>query len=157
MEIIRQVIEDELKLQIPIAGLAKDNKHKTHEVLVGFPPQAVGLKPTDQLFKIFAGMQDEVHRFAIKFHREKRSKSQTTSELDNIHGIGEKTKTDLMKHFKSLKRLKSADVSEIENIVGNHRASIIYDYFNKDLKLWEFNNDKHLYLCIQIWDSQTLN
>ena len=135
MEIIRQVIEDELKLQIPIAGLAKDNKHKTHEVLVGFPPQAVGLKPTDQLFKFFAGMQDEVHRFAIKFHREKRSKSQTTSELDNIHGIGEKTKTDLMKHFKSLKRLKSADVSEIENIVGNHRASIIYDYFNKDLKL----------------------
>ncbi|HRZ95970.1 MAG TPA: excinuclease ABC subunit UvrC [Paludibacter sp.] len=134
MEIIRQVIEDELKFQIPIAGLAKDSKHKTHEVLIGFPPQAVGLKPTDQLFKFFAGMQDEVHRFAIKFHREKRSKSQTTSELDNIHGIGEKTKTDLMKHFKSLKRLRTAEIIEIENIAGKHRASIIYDYFNKDLK-----------------------
>ncbi len=134
MEIIRQVIEDDLKLQIPIAGLAKDSKHKTHEVLIGFPPQAVGLKVTDQLFKFFAGIQDEVHRFAIKFHREKRSKSQTTSELDNIHGIGEKTKTDLMKHFKSLKRLRTAEITEIENIAGKHRASIIYGYFNKDLK-----------------------
>lgn len=134
MEIIRQVIEEELHLHIPIAGLAKDSKHKTHEVLIGFPPQAVGLKATDQLFKFFAGIQDEVHRFAIKFHREKRSKSQTISELDNIHGIGEKTKTDLMKHFKSLKRLRTAEITEIENIAGKHRASIIYDYFNKDLK-----------------------
>lgn len=134
MEIIRQVIEEELHIHIPIAGLAKDSKHKTHEVLIGFPPQAVGLKATDQLFKFFAGIQDEVHRFAIKFHREKRSKSQTTSELDNIHGIGEKTKTDLMKHFKSLKRLRTAEITEIENIAGKHRASIIYGYFNKDLK-----------------------
>ncbi|MDO9153933.1 MAG: excinuclease ABC subunit UvrC [Paludibacter sp.] len=134
MEIIRQVVEDELKLHIPIAGLAKDNKHKTHEVLVGFPPQVVGLKPTDQLFKFFAGMQDEVHRFAIKFHREKRSKSQTTSELDNIPGIGEKTKTDLMKHFKSLKRLRLAEISDIEKIVGKSRSSIIYNNLNNNLK-----------------------
>ncbi len=134
MEIIRQVIVDDLKLQIPIAGLAKDSKHKTHEVLIGFPPQVVGLKPTDQLFKFFAGMQDEVHRFAIKFHRDQRSKSQTTSELDNISGIGEKTKTDLINHFKSLKRLKTAKKSDIEEIVGKHRASIIYSYFNGDLK-----------------------
>lgn len=129
MEVIRQVVEDELKLQIPIAGLAKDGKHRTHEVLIGFPPQAVGLKPTDQLFKFFAGMQDEVHRFAITFHRDKRSKTQVASELDNIPGIGEKTKNDLIKHFKSVKRIRSAEISELSEIVGTNRASIIYSYF----------------------------
>lgn len=129
MEIIRQVIEDELKLKIPIAGLAKDDKHKTHEVLIGFPPKTVGLKPTEQLFKFFAGMQDEVHRFAIKFHRDQRSKRQTTSELDQIAGIGEKSKSDLIKHFKSLKRVKNATLSELENVIGNSRATIVYNYF----------------------------
>lgn len=129
MEVIRQVVEDELKLQIPIAGLAKDGKHRTHEVLIGFPPQAVGLKPTDQLFKFFAGMQDEVHRFAITFHRDKRSKTQVASELDNISGIGEKTKNDLIKHFKSVKRIRSAEITELSEIVGTNRASIIYSYF----------------------------
>ena len=129
MEVIRQVVEDELKLQIPIAGLAKDGKHRTHEVLIGFPPQTVGLKPTDQLFKFFAGMQDEVHRFAITFHRDKRSKTQVASELDNISGIGEKTKNDLIKHFKSVKRIRSAEISELSEIVGTNRASIIYSYF----------------------------
>jgi len=128
MEVIRQVVEDELKLQIPIAGLAKDGKHRTHEVLIGFPPQAVGLKPTDQLFKFFAGMQDEVHRFAITFHRDKRSKTQVASELDNIPGIGEKTKNDLIKHFKSVKRIRSAEINELSEIVGNNRASIVYSY-----------------------------
>ena len=128
MEVIRQVVEDELKLQIPIAGLAKDGKHRTHEVLIGFPPQAVGLKPTDQLFKFFAGMQDEVHRFAITFHRDKRSKTQVASELDNIPGIGEKTKNDLIKHFKSVKRIRSAEIKELSEVIGTSRASIVYSY-----------------------------
>jgi len=135
MEVIRQVVEDELKLQIPIAGLAKDRKHRTNEILVGFPPQAVGLKPTDQLFKFFAGMQDEVHRFAISFHRDKRSKTQTASELDTIPGIGEKTKNALIKHFKSVKRIRSAKMEELIEIIGTNRASIVYGHFNPDLKL----------------------
>ena len=132
MEVIRQVIEDELKLQIPIAGLAKDGKHRTREVLIGFPPQTVGLKPTDQLFKFFAGMQDEVHRFAITFHRDKRSKTQVASELDNISGIGEKTKNELIKHFKSVKRIKSAEITELSEVIGTNRASIIYNYFRSN-------------------------
>jgi excinuclease ABC subunit C len=135
MEVIRQVIEEELKLQIPIAGLAKDSKHRTHEVLIGFPPQAVGLKPTDQLFKFFVGMQDEVHRFAITFHRDKRSKTQVASELDNITGIGEKTKNELIKHFKSVKRIKSAEITELSEVIGTNRASIIYNYFRSNLTL----------------------
>ena len=133
MEIIRKVIEDDLKLNIPIAGLAKNNKHQTNEILFGFPPRAVGLKVTDQLFKFFAGMQDEVHRFAITFHRDKRSKTQTTSELDSIIGIGEKTKNDLIKEFKSVKRIRNAKLEELIKIVGTSRASIIYNHFNKEL------------------------
>lgn len=133
MEIIRKVIEDDLKLTIPIAGLAKNNKHQTSEILYGFPPKAVGLKPTDQLFKFLAGMQDEVHRFAIKFHRDLRSKSQTASELDSIKGIGEKTKNDLIKEFKSIKRIRNANLEELKKIVGTTRASIIYKYFNNKI------------------------
>jgi len=134
MEVIRQVLEDELKIDIPIAGLAKDSKHHTRELLFGFPPKAIGLKPNDQLFKLLASMQDEVHRFAIAFHRDKRSKSQTSSELDSIPGIGEKTKNDLIKHFKSVKRIKSANLNELVEIAGKNRASIIYSYFNPILK-----------------------
>lgn len=130
MEVIRQVIENELHLQIPILGLAKDNKHRTNELLIGFPPKIIGLKPTDQLFKFFATMQEEVHRFAIKFHRDKRSKSQTASELDLLKGIGEKTKNELISHFKSVKRIKSASLEELSEIIGNNRASIVYNYFN---------------------------
>lgn len=130
MEVVRQVIEDELHLQIPIVGLAKNNRHKTNEILFGFPPQVIGLKPTDFTFKFLASVQDEVHRFAIAFHRNKRSKHQTTSELDNIKGIGEKTKIELLKHFKSLKHIKIASKKELENVVGKSRASIIYEYFN---------------------------
>ena len=130
MEVVRQVIEDELHLQIPIVGLAKNNRHKTNEILSGFPPQVIGLKPTDFTFKFLASVQDEVHRFAISFHRNKRSKHQTTSELDNIKGIGEKTKIELLKHFKSLKQIKIASKTELEKIVGKSRASIIYEYFN---------------------------
>lgn len=135
MEVVRQVLYDQLKTEIPIAGLAKNNKHKTNELLFGFPPKEIGLKPNDQLFKFLAQIQEEVHRFAITFHRDKRSKQQTSSELDNIKGIGEKTKILLMNHFKSIKRLQNAEITEIERIVGNYRASIIYQYFNSDLSL----------------------
>ncbi len=133
MEVVRRVVEDELNLQIPIAGLAKNNKHRTNELLFGFPPKVIGLKPTDFMFKFLASVQDEVHRFAITFHRAKRSKSQTASELDSVKGIGEKTKTELLKHFKSMKRLRNAEKSDIEKVVGNHKASIIYAHFHPDL------------------------
>lgn len=134
MEVIRQVLEDELHINIPIAGLAKDSKHQTRELLFGFPPLAIGLKPTDLLFKLMASIQDEVHRFAIAFHRDKRSKTQTASELDTIPGIGEKTKNELIQHFKSIKRIKEADLKEITDIAGTSRGSIIYKYFRGELK-----------------------
>ncbi|MDD5184671.1 MAG: excinuclease ABC subunit UvrC, partial [Paludibacter sp.] len=133
MEVIRQVVVDELKLNIPIAGLAKDSKHHTRELLFGFPPKAIGLKPVDPLFKLLAQMQDEVHRFAITFHRDKRSKTQTASELDTIPGIGEKTKNDLIKHFKSVKRIRSAELKELIETIGTTRATTIYKHFNPDL------------------------
>lgn len=134
MEVIRQVIEDELKINIPIAGLAKDSKHHTRELLFGFPPKEIGLKINDPLFKLLASMQDEVHRFAITFHRDKRSKTQIASELDTILGIGEKTKNELIKQFKSVKRIRRANLVELSEAIGNSRASIVYNYFNADLK-----------------------
>ncbi|HEY5592439.1 MAG TPA: excinuclease ABC subunit UvrC [Paludibacter sp.] len=134
MEVIRQVIEDELHINIPIAGLAKDSKHHTRELLFGFPPKEIGLKPTDVLFKLLANIQEEVHRFAITFHRNKRSKTQITSELDSIQGIGEKTKNDLITHFKSVKRIKSATLAELQEVASNNRGSIIYNHFNAVLK-----------------------
>ena len=133
MEVVRQVVEDELHLQIPIAGLAKDNHHRTSELLYGFPPATIGLKPTDFLFKFLASIQDEVHRFAISFHRDKRSKNQTVSELDSIPGIGEKTKIDLFKEFKSIKRIQNAEKPDLEKIIGTRRASIIYNYFHPQI------------------------
>ena len=134
MEVIRQVIEDELNLNIPIAGLAKDKKHQTRELLFGFPPKEIGLKPNDILFKLMASMQDEVHRFAITFHRDKRSKTQIASELDAIPGIGEKTKNELINHFKSVKRIKSAGLDELSKLTGTNRARTIYNYFRGDIK-----------------------
>lgn len=134
MEVIRQVIVDELNINIPIAGLAKDSKHHTRELLFGFPPKEIGLNVNDPLFKLLAQMQDEVHRFAITFHRDKRSKTQIASELDTIPGIGEKTKNDLIKHFKSVKRIRTAEMNELIEIVGNSRASVIYNYFRPELK-----------------------
>ena len=134
MEVVRRVVEDELGLNIAIAGLAKNDKHHTSEVLVGFPPQSVGLKPTDTLFKFLASIQDEVHRFAITFHRDKRSKSQTQSELDKIVGVGEKTKNLLLKHFKSVKRISLASETEISEIVGKSKASVVYAYFQAKIK-----------------------
>lgn len=134
MEVIRQVIEDELKINIPIAGLAKDSKHHTRELLFGFPPKEIGLKINDPLFKLLASMQDEVHRFAITFHRDKRSKTQIASELNTIPGIGEKTKNELIRQFKSVKRIRSANLVELSETIGNSRASVVYNYFNADLK-----------------------
>jgi len=133
MEVVRQVVEDELQLNIPIAGLAKDTKHKTSEVLFGFPPKTIGLKPTDELFKFLASIQEEVHRFAITFHRDKRSKAQIASELDEIKGIGENSKKELLTHFKSVKRIKTATIEELTEVVGNSRALSIYAHFNDNL------------------------
>lgn len=129
MEIVRKVIEDELNQTIPIAGLAKDDKHRTHELLFGFPARVIGLKPTDYTFKFLASIQDEVHRFAISFHRDKRSKQMTQSELDSIPGIGEKTKMKLLKEYKSLKNIKLATLEELTKSIGTNRASILYEYF----------------------------
>jgi len=123
---------DALGLDIPIAGLAKNDKHHTSELLFGFPPQTVGIKQTSSLFKLLTNIQDEVHRFAISFHRDKRSKRQTVSELDNIKGIGEKTKDTLLKEFKSIKRIKEASLDQLEAIIGKAKATIIYEYFRNN-------------------------
>lgn len=124
MEVVRQVME-ELQLDIPIAGLAKDRKHRTSKVLFGFPPQTIGIKQHSPLFRLLEQIQDEVHRFAITFHRDKRSKRQVASALDNIKGIGEKTKTALLKEFKSVKRIKEATIEEVSAIIGESKAKII--------------------------------
>ena len=125
MEVVRQVIEDELKLQIPIAGLAKNNKHRTSEVLFGFPPMTIGIKQSTPLFHLLENIQDEVHRFAITFHRDKRSKSQIASALDGIKGIGEKRKTALLKEFKSVARIKQATVEELAAVIGEAAAKSV--------------------------------
>lgn len=124
MEAVRQVME-ELHLNIPIAGLAKDRKHRTSELLFGFPPQTIGLKQHSSLFKLLEQIQDEVHRFAITFHRDKRSKRQVASALDTIKGIGDKTKTALLKEFKSVKRIKEASLEDISAIIGETKAKIV--------------------------------
>lgn len=133
MEAIRQVVEDMLGLSIPIAGLAKDGKHRTSELLFGFPQVVIGLKQTSELFHLLTRIQDEVHRFAITFHRDKRSKQQIHSELDDIKGIGAKTKEALIKVFKSVKRIKSASYEELTEVVGNAKAKILQEYFSKQL------------------------
>lgn len=130
MEVVRAVVEDELHITIPIAGLAKDNRHRTNELLYGFPPQIIGVPTNSELFKILTQIQDEVHRFAISFHRDKRSKSQLHSELDAIKGIGTKTKEQLLRHFKTVKRIKEADLQQLTNIIGGSRASLLFNYFH---------------------------
>ena len=125
MEVVRQVIEDELHLNIPIAGLAKDNRHRTSEVLFGFPPMTIGIKQGTPLFHLLENIQDEVHRFAITFHRDKRSKSQIASALDNVKGIGEKRKTALLKAFKSVARIKKASLEELAEVVGENAAKSV--------------------------------
>lgn len=131
MEVIRQVVHDELQLDIAIAGLAKNEKHRTKELLFGFPPQVIGLDSSDETFHFFASIQEEVHRFAIKFHREKRSKNQIKSELE-IKGIGPKTQEKLLKEFKSVKRIKQLEIEKLEEIIGKEKSKILYDYFHKN-------------------------
>ncbi len=126
MEVVRQVVEDELGLKIPIAGLAKDDRHRTHELLFGFPPAVVGMKPDSPVFRLLTHIQDEVHRFAITFHRQKRSKHQLISELDSVRGIGPTSKTALLKHFKSVKRIREASLEELSALIGSAKASAIH-------------------------------
>lgn len=130
MSAVKEIV-DELGLNIPIAGLAKDNRHRTNELLFGFPPQSIGLKQGTPLFNLLTRIQDEVHRYAITFHRDKRSKRQTASELDEIKGIGEKTKNTLLKEFKSVKRLREATPQEWAAVVGEAKARILQEHFGK--------------------------
>ena len=132
MEVVREVIEDELHLKIPIAGLAKDDKHRTNELLFGFPQQVVALNVKSELFRVLTQIQDEVHRYAISFHRSKRSKHQLHSELDDIKGIGPKTKDMLLKKLKSVNNIKETDIQSLTNIIGASKASIIYNYFHAE-------------------------
>ena len=134
MEVVRQVVEDELNLEIAIAGLAKDDRHRTNELLFGFPPVTVGLRPESELFHALTRIQDEVHRYAISFHRDKRSASALHSELDNIKGIGPKTRVALIKEFKSVKRIREANLQSLENSIGRAKAKIVSDYFNSQEK-----------------------
>lgn len=130
MEVVREVVEDELHLQIPIAGLAKNDRHRTNELLFGFPPQVVGLKADSELFHFLTHIQDEVHRYAITFHRDKRSKHALHSELDDIKGIGPKTKEQLLKALKSVKRIKDADLETLTEIIKEAKAKIIFNHFH---------------------------
>lgn len=133
MSVVREVVEGELHLDIPIAGLAKDDRHRTNELLYGWPPVVVGMKTDSELFHLLTHMQDEVHRFAITFHRDKRSKHALHSELDDIKGIGPKTKDLLLKELKTVKRIKEASIEEIAAIIGPSKAKIIAEHFEKDI------------------------
>lgn len=130
MEVVREVVEDELHLSIPIAGLAKDDRHRTNELLFGFPQQTIALDIKGELFKVLTQIQDEVHRYAISFHRDKRSKTQLHSELDDIKGIGPKTKDALLKKLKTVKYIKEADLQELAEVIGASKATIVYNYFH---------------------------
>lgn len=132
MHVVREIVEDQLHLDIPIAGLAKDDKHRTNELLFGFPPKVIQLKTTSELFHVLTQLQDEVHRFAITFHRDKRSKHALHSELDDIKGIGKTTKDALMKHFKSVKRIKEASYDDVAEVIGNAKAKLIIESFQKN-------------------------
>lgn len=132
MNVVREVVEDELKLQIPIAGLAKDNHHRTNELLYGFPPKVIGMKTDSELFHILTHIQDEVHRFAITFHRDKRSKHALHSALDDIKGIGPKTKDTLLKQLKTVKQIQSADLQTITSVIGTSKGQLVYKYFHPE-------------------------
>lgn len=131
MDVVREVVEGELNLQIPIAGLAKDERHRTNELLYGFPPQTIGIDVKSELFHVLTQIQDEVHRFAISFHRDKRSKHALHSELDDIKGIGPKTKEELLKNFKTVKKMKEAGLAELIKIIGPAKGKIIYTHFQE--------------------------
>lgn len=130
MEVIRQAVQDELGLDIPIAGLAKDDRHRTNELLYGFPPRVVGIKDTSELFRVLTHLQDEVHRFAITFHRDKRSKHALHSELDDIKGLGPKGKEALLKAFKSVKRIKEATLPALTETLGSAKGKVVYEHFH---------------------------
>ena len=132
MEVIRQAVQDELGQDIPIAGLAKNDRHRTNELLYGFPPRVVGLKTNSELFRVLTQLQDEVHRFAITFHREKRSKRALHSELDDIKGIGPKTRDELLNALKSVKRIQEAELAKLEEIIGASKAEIVYQHFHQN-------------------------
>ncbi len=132
MSVVRSVVEGELHLDIPIAGLAKDDRHRTNELLYGVPPVVVGMKTDSELFHLLTHMQDEVHRFAITFHRDKRSKHALHSELDDIHGIGPKTKDALLQALKSVKRIKEADIQQLTDVIGQAKAKIVWEYLHKN-------------------------
>jgi excinuclease ABC subunit C len=134
MEVIREVIQDELNLDIPIAGLAKDDRHRTNELLYGFPPIHVALKTDSELFHVLTHIQDEVHRFAIEFHRNKRSKRALHSELDDIKGIGPKTRDGLLNSLKSVKKIREADLETLTNLIGKSKAEIVYNHFKESAK-----------------------
>lgn len=128
MEVVRQVVEDELQLSIPIAGLAKDDRHRTNELLYGFPAQTIAMKTDSPLFRLLTQIQDEVHRYAITFHRDKRSKRQIASILDDIPGIGPKTKTLLLNKWHSVKRIKEAEEEELAVVIGGSKAKVLKDF-----------------------------
>ena len=132
MEVVRAVIEDELGLNIPIAGLAKNDRHRTNELLFGFPPQTIAIPTESELFKVLTQIQDEVHRYAITFHRDKRSKHALHSELDDIKGIGPKAKEALLNHFKSVKKIKEANIEALTELIGPHKAGILREYFENN-------------------------
>ena len=132
MDVVKEVVVDELQLDIPIAGLAKDDRHRTNELLYGFPPQTVGLDIKSELFKVLTQIQDEVHRFAITFHRDKRSKHALHSELDDIKGLGPKGKEALLKRLKTVKGIKDADYQEIVSILGQAKGTLVYKHFHPD-------------------------
>ena len=132
MEVIREVIQDELNLDIPIAGLAKDDRHRTNELLYGFPPIHVALKTDSELFHVLTHIQDEVHRFAIEFHRNKRSKRALHSELDDIKGIGPKTRDELLNSFKSVKKIREAELETLIANIGAAKAKIVYNHFHQN-------------------------
>ena len=132
MEIVRQVIQDEMNLDIPIAGLAKDDRHRTNELLYGFPPMKIALKVESELFHVLTQIQDEVHRFAITFHRDKRSKRALHSELDDIKGIGPKTRDELLNALKSVKKIREAELSTLSNLIGPAKAKIVYQHFHPE-------------------------
>ena len=132
MEVIRQAVQDELELDIPIAGLAKNDKHRTNELLYGFPPRVVGMKDTSELFRVLTQLQDDVHRFAIEFHRDKRSKRALHSELDDIQGIGPKTRDELLKTLNSVKKIKEATLEKLTEIIGASKAKMVFTHFHPE-------------------------
>ena len=133
MEVVREVVADELHLDIPIAGLAKDDRHSTNELLYGFPPQTIGLDVKSELFKVLTQIQDEVHRYAITFHRNKRSKHALHSELDDIKGLGPKGKEALLKELKTVKSIKEADNQQLIKVLGASKGTIVYKHFHPEM------------------------